>query len=189
MTDIPINFTLELVDNISATVNRVESSIEGLEKKMDTLIESSGKQEISFLAQVQAVRSIDMGFRGLVNVGSELGLVTGGLEKGLHGVSVAVHGVSAAFQLLKGARQVLIMLRSAEVGVATVEAFRAGLKGKLGLVVLGLSVAAGAGGYLAGRSSVENTTTVNQSVTIGTGYASNDTRATAAEVLDALGGE
>jgi len=97
----------------------------------------------------------------LVNVGSELGLVSGRLEKGLRGVGLAIHGVSSAFQLLKGARQVMLMLRSAEVGVATVEAFRAGLKGKIGLVILGLSGAAAAGGYLAGRSSTNTSSTTN----------------------------
>ena len=188
MTDIPINFTLDLVDNISATVNRVEQSVGKLDGKIDALNTNTTAQNVSFIAQVSAVRSVDMGLRGLVNVGSELGLVTGGVEKGMRMLSIAVHGVSSAYQLLKGARQVLIMLRSAEIGVATVEAFRAGLKGKMGLVIVGLSAAAGAGGYLAGKASVDNSTTVNQSVTFGSGYASNDQRATASQLLDVLEG-
>jgi len=187
MTDIPINFTLDLVDNISATVNRVEQSVGKLDRKIDALDTSTTEQNVGFMAQVRAVRSIDMGFRGLVNVGSELGLVSGGLEKGLRGVSTAIHGVSSAFQLLKGARQVLIMLRSAEVGVATVEAFRAGLKGKIGLVIVGLSAAAAAGGYLAGQASTNNNTTNNTSVTFNPYANQSDQRATARQTLDVMG--
>ena len=188
MTDIPINFTLDLVDNISATVNRVEQSVGKLDGKIEALNTNTTAQNVSFTAQVSAVRSVDMGFRGLVNVGAELGIVTGGLEKGLRGVSMAVHGVSSAFQLLKGARQILIMLRSAEVGVATVEAFRAGLKGKIGLVILGLSAAAGAGGYLAGRASTDNSTTVTQNVTFAPGANSQDQRDVARGTLRVIGG-
>lgn len=187
MTDIPINFTLDFVDNISASVNRVEQSVGKLDAKLETLNTSTTAQNVSFMAQVQAIRSVDMGFRGLVNVASDLGIVSGGVEKGLRGVSAAVHGVSSAFQLLKGARQVLLMLRSAEIGVATVEAFRAGLKGKIGLVILGLSGAAAAGGYLAGQSSVSNNTSVSQTVTFSGGNP-QDERAVAEGVLRVMGG-
>jgi len=187
MTDIPINFTLDLVDNISATVNRVEQSVGKLDGKIDALNTNTTAQNVSFMAQVTAVRSVDMGLRGLVNVGSELGLVTGGLEKGMRGLSTAVHSVSAAYQLLKGARQIMLMLRSAEVGVATVEAFRAGLKGKIGLVILGLSAAAGAGGYLAGKASADNSTSVTQNVNFG-GGTGTDSREMTREMLSVIGG-
>jgi len=186
--DQDINFTLNLIDNISATVSRVEQSVGKLDTKIEGLNTSTTAQNVGFMAQVQAMRSVDMGFRGLVNVGSELGLVSGNLEKGLRGVGVAIHGVSSAFQLLKGARQVLLMLRSAEVGVATVEAFRAGLKGKIGLVVLGLSGAAAAGGYLAGRSSVDNSTSVTQNVTFNPYAGQTDQRAVVSDALESLGG-
>jgi hypothetical protein len=115
-------------------------------------------------------------------------LIGGNIEKAFRGVSVAIHGVSSAFQLLKGARQILIGLRSAEVGVATVEAFRAGLKGKIGLVVLGLSAAAGVGGYLAGRASTDNSTTVTQNVTFAPGANSQDQRDVARGTLRVMGG-
>lgn len=188
MTDIPINFTLDLVDNINATVNRVEQSVGKLDERMERLNSGTIAQNVAFTAQVQAVRSVDMGFRGLVSVGSELGLIGGNIEKAFRGVSVAIHGVSSAFQLLKGARQILIGLRSAEVGVATVEAFRAGLKGKIGLVVLGLSAAAGVGGYLAGRASTDNSTTVTQNVTFAPGANSQDQRDVARGTLRVMGG-
>ncbi len=187
MTDIPINFTLDLVDNISATVNRVEQSVGKLDTKIEALNTTTTAQSVSFIAQVQAVRSVDMGLRGLVNVGVELGIVGGTVEKGLRAVSTAVHGVSSAYQLLKGARQVLLMLRSAEIGVATVEAFRAGLKGKIGLVIAGLSVAAFTGGYLTGKSNTDNSTTVNQNVTFA-GGSSTDSREMTREMLVNLGG-
>jgi len=187
MTDIPINFTLDLVDNISATVNRVEQSVGKLDTKIEALKTDTNAQNVSFMTQVSAVRSVDMGFRGLVNVGSELGLVSGGLEKGLRGVSTAIHGVSSAFQLLKGARQILIMLRSAEIGVATVESYRAGLKGKIGLVILGLSAAAAVGGYLTGRASVDNSTSVTANMHFG-GSNRTDERAMTRETLEVLGG-
>jgi hypothetical protein len=187
MTDVPINFTLDLVDNISATVNRVEASVGKLDTKIEALKTDTNAQNVSFMTQVSAVRSVDMGFRGLVNVGAELGLVSGGLEKGLRGVGAAVHGVSSAFQLLKGARQVLIMLRGAEIGVAKVESYRAGLKGKLGLVILGLSAAAAVGGYLAGKSSTDNSTNVTANMHFG-GSGRTDARAMTRETLEVLGG-
>jgi hypothetical protein len=188
MTDIPISFTLDLVDNINATVNRLEQSVGKLDAKLEDLHTKTTAQNIDFIAQVQAVRSVDMGFRGLVNVAGELGLVTGGLETGLRKVSIAVHGVSASFQLLKGARQVLVMLRNAEIGVAVVEAYRAGLKGKMGLVLLGIASAAAAGGYLAGRANVSNETNVTQNVTFGGGTPGADSRAMARDMLIQLGG-
>ena len=188
MPDVPINFTLDLVDNINATVNRVEQSVGKLDQSMERLNTATTAQNVSFTAQVQAVRSVDMGFRGLVNVGSELGLIGGNIEKAFRGVSVAVHGVSSAFQLLKGARQVLIMLRSAEIGVATVEAFRAGLKGKIGLVVAGLSTAAFAGGYLTAKANQDNSTTVNQTVNFGSSGATGGGKEMTREMLSTLGG-
>jgi hypothetical protein len=187
MTDIPINFTLDLVDNISATVNRVEQSVGKLDSKIDSLSTNTVAQNVNFTAQVQAVRSVDMGFRGLVNVASDLNLVGAGTERMLRTVSVAVHGVSSAFQLLKGARQIVMMLRSSEIGLAVVESYRAGLKGKLGLVILSIGAAAGVGGYFAGRSSVDNSTSTTNTVTFS-GGSTTDTRAMTRETLTALGG-
>lgn len=186
--DQDINFTLNLVDNLSATMNRVERSVETLDGKMDGLANTTQAQSINFMSQVTAMRSVDMGLRGLVNVGAELGIVGGGTLRVLRGMSLAVHGISSAFQLLKGARQIILMLRSAEIGLASVETYRAVLKSpaKMGLVIAGLSIAAGAAGYLAGASSVDNSstsTTVNFSGSSGT-----DKRAMTRETLESLGG-
>mgnify|MGYP001084334505 CR=1 FL=1 len=166
----------------------MEAATGRLETQMGNLKTSTTEQNVSFMAQVTAIRSVDMGLRGLVNVGSELGLISGKLEKGFRAVSVAVHGVSSAFQLLKGARMIITQLRNAEVGLATVEAFRAGLKGKMGMVVLGIGAAAAAGGYLAGRSSVSNSTTNNTSVTFNPYANQTDQRAVSRDTLDAMGG-
>ena len=187
MTDIPISFTLEFVDNITSAVNRIEGSVDQLDKKLDSLRDTTTKQNVSFLAQVTAVRSVDAGFRGLINVGSELGMMSDGLERGMRKLSTAVHGVSSAYQLLKGARQILIMLRTAEQGVAVVESFRLGLKGKIGMVMVGISAAAAAGGYFAGRSSVDNSTNVSQHIAFSTDDTPSN-RAMARDTLMALGG-
>ena len=196
MVDQDINFTLNFVDNITASVNRVEQSVGTLSNKMDAMTNKTNDQNIGFLTQVQAVRSVDMGLRGIASV---TGIVIGEnniLTRSLKGTSVAVHGISSAFQLLKGARQVLMMLRSAEVGLATVESFRAGLKGKMGLVFLGLAGAAGTAGYFAGQSSVNNSTSVTQNVSFGmtsgggTLHYSTESekRAVARDTMSTLGG-
>lgn len=161
--DEEIRYTLNLVDNISPSLARIEASQGKFASQMQMTTQQSDSQRISFLAQVGAVRSIDIGFRGLAGVIVETGLVSDKTAKSLHTVSLAVHGVSSAFQLLKGARMGLLMLHAAEVRLAGVETYRSVLlsPGKLALVGLALGASAAAAGYYAGRGSSKTTVTNN----------------------------
>ena len=187
--DEEIRYTLTLVDNISPSVARIEAGQGKLASQMQATTQISDSQKISFLMQVQAVRSIDMGFRGLSNVLISTGVVGGKIAKTLQTLGMAIHGVSSAFQLLKGARMVLMSLQAAEVSLASVETYRSVLHSpaKLALVGLALGAGAAAAGYYAGRGS--NKTTVTNNVTFSPpGGDSQGQREMAKGTLSIIGG-
>ena len=161
--DEEIRYTLSLVDNISPSIARIEGAQGKLASQMQTTTQVSDTQKISFLYQVQAVRSIDMGFRGLSSVLVQTGLVGDKTAKQLQTVVLAIHGVASAFQLLKGARTILMSLQAAEVSLASVETYRSVLMspGKLALVGMALGGAAAVAGYYAGRGTSSTTVTNN----------------------------
>jgi len=188
--DEEIRYTLTLVDNISSSLARIEAAQGKMAAQMQMTTQQSDSQKISFLTQVQAVRSIDMGFRGLSNVLISTGIVGGKTAKTLQTLGMAVHGVSSAFQLLKGARMVLMSLQAAEVSLASVETYRSVLMspGKLALVGLALGASAAAVGYYAG-SQRGGTSTVNNNITFSPpGSDSQSQREMAKGTLSVIGG-
>lgn len=162
--DEEIRYTLNLVDNISPSLARVEASQGKLATQMETTTQRSDTQNLSFLTQVQAVRSVDMGFRGLTSVLITTGLVGGKTARQLQSIVLAIHGVSSAFQLLKGARMVLLQLQAAQIGNAQIETYRAGMHGKIALVGLAIGATAAATGYLIGQSGAGSSNTTNNVV-------------------------
>jgi len=186
--DEEIRYTLTLVDNISPSVARIEGAQGKLANQMQTTTQVSDSQKISFLYQVQAVRAIDMGFRGLSSVLIQTGLVGGKTAKQLQTMVLLIHGVSSAFQLLKGARMVLLSLQAAEVSLASVETYRSVLMspGKLALVGLALGASAAAVGYYAGRGASKMT--VNNTVTFAPSGTAQDQREMAKGTLSVIGG-
>lgn len=189
-TDEEIRYTLNLVDNISPSLSRIEASQGKLATQMETTTSASIEQKVNFLTQVQAVRSLDMGFRGLSGVLIQTGIVGGKAAHSLQTMGLAIHGISSAFQLLKGARMILMSLRSAEIGLAAVETYRSVLHSpaKLALVGLALGAGAAAAGYYAGSRGGGNTTQVNQTVNFEGYSSSSDQRETARGTLDVMGG-
>lgn len=188
--DEEINYTLTLTDNISQSLARIEQSQGKLATQMQMTTQHSDSQKISFLTQVEAIRSIDRGFRGLVGVVIETGLVSGKTAKQLQTVVLAIHGVSSAFMLLKGARQVLMMLQSAEIGLASVETYRSVLMspGKLALVGLALGASAAAVGYYAGSQRGGGSSTTNNNITFSPPGGSQSEREMAKGTLAVIGG-
>jgi hypothetical protein len=188
--DEEIRYTLNLVDNISPSLSRIEASQGKLATQVDATTVATIEQRVGFLTQVQAVRSLDMGFRGLSNVVIQTGIVGGKTARSLQTMGLAIHGVASAFQLLKGARMILMSLRSAEIGLAAVETYRSVLHNPAKLLLVGLALGAGAGavGYYAGSHQGGGKTEVNQTVNF-TGYSSSsDQRETARGTLDVMGG-
>ena len=188
MVDEELKYTLTLIDNISQTVARIEQAQGKLATQMDATTRRSDDQSLSFLTQVQAVRSVDMGFRGLIGVIIQTGLVGEKTAKSLRTITYAIHGVSSAFQLLKGARMVLMQLQAAEIGLASVETYRAVLLNpfKLALVGLALGASAAAVGYYAGKSSSGSTTTNN--ITFSPPGDAQSERESAKGMLSVIGG-
>lgn len=187
--DEEIRYTLSVVDNITPALARIESQLGKLTSAEQGATRKTTEQNVSFMAQVQALRSIDYGFRGVTNVLIETGIVGGKTARTMQTLGLAIHGVSSAFQLLKGARQILIMLQGAEIGVAGVETYRAGLHGKLALIGLSLGAAAAATGYLIGRAKAgDRNTTVTNNITFSPGGGTADERAMAKGTLSVIGG-
>ena len=189
--DEEIRYTLSLVDNISPSIARIEGAQGKLASQMQMTTQASDSQKISFLYQVQAVRSIDMGFRGLSNVLIQTGLVGGKTAKQLQTVVLAIHGVSSAFQLLKGARTILMSLQAAEVSLASVETYRSVLMspGKLALVGLALGGSAATAGYFAGGGGRGSSkTTVNNNITFSPPGGTASEREMAKGTLSVIGG-
>lgn len=188
--DEEIRYTLNLVDNISPSLSRIEASQGDLATQTRATTAVTMEQQVSFIAQVQAVRSLDIGFRGLSGVIIQTGIVGSKTARSLQTMGLAIHGVASAFQLLKGARMILMSLRSAEIGLAAVETYRSVLHNPAKLLLVGLALGAGAGavGYYAGSRGGGGKTEVNQTVNFG-GYSStSDQRETVRGTLDVLGG-
>lgn len=190
-TEENISFILDFVDNVSATTQRLETGQLKYSAAAEQATKSIDSQNISFVAQVQAVRSLSMGLRTGITAMSTLGLISDETTQKLMKMHAAVALVSAGFQVLKGASQILKMLREAEIALASVETYRAVLKSPKALALIAVAgvAAAGVGGYVIGRDSGGGGmgTVVTQNVTFAQG-GSAEQRAMAQGTLEYLGG-
>ena len=146
-------------------------------------------QQITFIAQVTAVRAIHSGMLGITNSFQELGLINAQTANDLKMLTAAVNIVLASFQLLKGVTEIIDMLKDAEIAEAAVASYRAVLANPLaiGLVSAGLGAAAGVGAYAMMQPAPSQQTTVNQTVNFA-GTATSDTRSAAVWFVGSDGG-
>jgi len=189
--DTSINWTFNMVDNVSATTKQMADSQAQLAGNANTAKASIDSQNISFIAQTTAVMATYGGVRRLTSSLTELGLVSEGDAVKLQKLNATLGLVAGGFQLMKGATQIIKMLTQAEIGLAAVESFRAVLNNpaKIALVGAGLGLAAGVGAALLATSGGGGGggTTVNQTITFE-GAATQDQRSVARETYEAMGG-
>ncbi|HOO04519.1 MAG TPA: hypothetical protein PLJ11_07360 [Methanomassiliicoccales archaeon] len=189
--DTSINWTFNMVDNVSATTKQMADSQAQLAGNASAAKASIDSQNISFIAQTTAVMATYGGVRRLTSSLTELGLVSEGDAVKLQKLNATLGLVAGGFQLMKGATQIIKMLTQAEIGLAAVESFRAVLNNpaKIALVGAGLGLAAGVGAALLATSGGGGGggTTVNQTITFE-GAATQDQRSVARETYEAMGG-
>lgn len=182
-----VSFMMDFVDNVSPVVERisgVNSNMAQVTKQTRAEIDS---QTISFMGSVMAVRALHGGFGALIMSGKELGLVNDHVQQSLMRMNAVIGIVAGSFQMLRGGAQIFRMIAAAELQVAGIETYRAVLRNPLmiGAVAMGLSAAAGAVGYMVGRSEGGGSS-VTQNVTFGN--YSQDERATARATIEGMGG-
>ncbi len=189
--DTSINWTFNMVDNVSGTTKQMAESQNQLAGSASAAKASMDSQNISFLAQTAAVMATYSGVRQLTSSLTELGLVSENDAVKLQKLNATLGLVAGGFQLMKGATQIIKMLTQAEIGLAAVESFRAVLNSpaKIALVGAGLGLAAGVGAALlaTGGSGGGGGTTVNQTINFSGGAAS-DQRSVARDTFEAMGG-
>lgn len=190
--DTSINWTFNMVDNVSGTTKQMADSQAQLAGNASAAKASIDSQNISFMAQTAAVMATYGGVRRLTSSLTELGLVSDGNAAKLQKLNATLGLVAGGFQLMKGATQIIKMLTQAEIGLAAVESFRAVLNNpaKIALVGAGLGLAAGVGAALlatGGGSGGGGGTTVNQSITFN-GGSTQDQRTVARDTFEAMGG-
>lgn len=189
--DTSVNWTFNMVDNVTTTTKQMADSQGQLASTAATAKASVDSQNISFIAQTAAVMATYSGMRRLTSSLTELGLVSDADAAKLAKLNATVGLVAGGFQLLKGATQIIKMLTAAEVGLAAVESFRAVLNNpaKAALVGAGIGLAAGVGTALLATSGGGGGggTTVNQTV-VFEGSQTSDQRSVSRDVFESMGG-
>lgn len=185
--DQQVRFALSLEDNVSATSEKMVGSQTALKGAVAGTTIAVDQQSMSFVKQVIAVSAVGRGIRSINNGLISLGLVSDETAAKLQKINAAVGMVVGSFQLVKGSIQIVKSLTAAEGLLAGVRTYNSVLKNPamLSVVPVGLSAAAGVGGYFAGKNS-QNNSTVNQTVTINPYASQSDQRAAATSLIDTM---
>lgn len=184
-----LSYELQLIDNITATTERMEGRLKSLEDQQDRSRSSTDSQNISFIAQVTAVSSVHRGLTRATSSMRELGLISEKDAQAMVKFNAAVGLVAGTFQLLKGAVQIINMVRGAEVALAGVETYRAVLRNpaSVALIGVGLAAAGGAVGYMMGTSQ-GNITNNELNVNYGGAGDQGTKRGMARDLFEMMGG-
>lgn len=165
MDQVTLSFTLNAVDNVSPTAQRIADSQKQISDGAKEAQASLNSTSIAFIKQLAAAQALKSGIDGVRQGLVALQLVDDQTARSLERVSAATNVVIGTFQLYKGLQPVLAATRASLLSLAAVETYRSVLSSpwKLALVGAGLGAAAGIGGML----MTQNSTTVNQSITFG----------------------
>ncbi len=177
-----LNFTLNAVDNVSPTAQRIADSQRQIADGAQQAQRSLDSTTMSFVAQLAAAQALKSGIDGVRQGLVALQLVDDQTARSLEKVSAATNVVIGTFQLYKGLQPVLAATRASLLSLAAVETYRSVLSSpwKLALVGAGIGAAAGVGGML----MTQNSTTVNQSITFGGG--TSDQRAMQRDMYEGM---
>jgi len=120
-------------------------------------------QKIAFIAQIAAISAVYGGMNMLKTSMTDLGIISEEQAKTFQKINATVGLVLGTFQLVRGAVEIVNTLKTAEIGLALVESYRAVLNNpaKIALVGAGLAATAGVGGYLVGQNNANKSNTVN----------------------------
>jgi hypothetical protein len=185
-------------DNLTPAINRQAQATEGLtasERQAGMAVGDTKRQvdsqNISFLAQTQAVRSLYSGFGVTTRSMYELGMVSDATAAKLQKTHQVLGLVYGGYNLLKGASQVIRLLTQAETSLAIVQTYRNVINSpwKAALVGVGIGAAVGAGAALASTQNRGSggSTTNNNSITFNAPMSAQSSRGAARDSFESLG--
>lgn len=184
-----VAYAIQLIDNITATTDRMEGRLKSLETQQERTRSSTDSQNISFIAQMTAVSGVHRGLTRATSSMRELGLLSEKDAAAMMKFNAAVGLVAGTFQMLKGAVQIINMVRSAEVALAGVETFRAVLRNPAAMVLVGTAIGAAGGaiGWFMGQGA-GTTNIIEQNVTYQGGGDRGTQRGIARDTFEMMGG-
>lgn len=176
--DREVKYTFTMVDNVSQTAQTMETSVgkanekvksataeqNTLRREADMTTQAFTRQEAQFVKQVAVLMSVKAAVSSVTN-----GLITLGVVSGDD--AVKLQKLNAAFQILTGfatgvkaLQAVSEALKVSEMGLATIETFRAVMNSPWKAALVGVGVGAAGGAALAMMSNHSSTTNNTQIV-------------------------
>jgi hypothetical protein len=193
-----VQYTFDMVDNITPVTTQAKDSIDGLNKKMGETNEEIIKTNTNYIKSMQALSGFRQGITATVSGMEELGIVNRENNKGLYQLVGGIQLFVGIAQALKGVVGIVTMLRNATASLAGVEAFRAVLKNPatIGVVMAGVGIAGAAVGYMTGaadasgkQNNMSSGPNVTQNISFsGGGAPGYESRTVARDALESMGG-
>ena len=188
-----LEFSFVANDQATGVIRNIAGEAQNLAGTTNTAKTSTDSLNLAFVAQMEVVRSLYMGFRRTIWSLEYMGVINKKTAASFQKIQAAMGLVIGTFQLYKGAINIIRMLRTEETVLAGVETYRSVLNNpkKMALVMTGLGVAAGAVGFLAGRygAMAAPRSTVQQTVNFEhQSYDMSGQRAAARDFMVVAGG-